>query len=494
MLSLFIPSRTQEAAAKLATIDKVQAVIEFALDGTILTANRNFLEVMGYTLPEIQGKHHSMFVEPAFRESPEYQEFWARLGRGEHQTGQFKRLGKNGKEVWIEASYNPILDRRGKPCKVVKYAIDVTHQKMEFADLRGQVDAINKSQAVIEFALDGTIRTANQNFLNAMGYTLPEVQGKHHRMFVEPAYRESPAYREFWARLGRGEYQAGQFKRIGKNGKEVWIEASYNPILDINGKPFKVVKYATDITQQIALLSNLKTLIDQNFAEIDSAIGRSTEQANLAADAVQRTALAVQTMAASSEELAASVREISSMMTKSKSATDSAHEHTMMADQATQRLTTTSTSMGSVVELIRSIAGQINLLALNATIESARAGDAGKGFAVVAGEVKSLAQQASKATDQIAQEIDRLQTVSGEVATALVEIGKSVSSVREYVTGTASAVEEQATVTQGMSSEMQGTASSVAAINDNMSEISSSVHQVAHAVNGTRNAAQVLVR
>jgi len=494
MLSLFIPSRTQEAAARLATIDKVQAVIEFALDGTILTANRNFLDVMGYTLPEIQGKHHRMFVEPAYRESPEYQEFWARLGRGEYETGQFKRLGKNGKEVWIEASYNPILDRRGKPCKVVKYAIDVTRQKMEFADLRGQVDAINKSQAVIEFALDGTIRTANQNFLNAMGYTLPEVQGKHHRMFVEPAYRESPAYREFWTRLGRGEYQAGQFKRVGKNGKEVWIEASYNPILDLNGTPFKVVKYATDITQQIALLANLKTLIDQNFAEIDSAIGRSTEQANLAADAVQRTALAVQTMAASAEELAASVREISSMMTQSKSATDSAHQHTMLADQATQRLTTTSASMGSVVELIRSIAGQINLLALNATIESARAGDAGRGFAVVAGEVKSLAQQASKATDQIAQEIDRLQTVSGEVATALVEIGKSVSSVREYVTGTASAVEEQATVTQGMSSEMQGTASSVAAINDNMSEISSSVHQVAHAVNGTRNAAQVLVR
>ena len=494
MLSLFISRRVQEAAARLATIDKVQAVIEFALDGTILTANPNFLDVMGYTLPEIRGKHHSMFVGPAYRESPEYQEFWARLGRGEFQTGQFKRIGRNGKEVWIEASYNPILDRRGKPCKVVKYAIDVTRQKIEFADLRGQVDAINKSQAVIEFDLDGTIRTANQNFLNATGYTLPELQGKHHRMFVEPAYRESPAYREFWAKLGRGEFQAGQFKRIGKNGREVWIEASYNPILDLNGQPVKVVKYATNITQQTTLLSNLKTLIDQNFAEIDGAIGRSTEQANLAADAVQQTARAVQTMAASAEELAASVREISSMMTKSKSATDSAHEHTTLADQATQRLTTTSASMGSVVELIRSIAGQINLLALNATIESARAGDAGKGFAVVAGEVKSLAQQASKATDQIAQEIERLQGVSGEVAAALVEISKSVGSVREYVTGTAAAVEEQATVTQGMSSEMQDTASSVAAINDNMSEISSSVHQVANAVDGTRNAAQVLVR
>ena len=490
MLSMFRSRRTHEALAKLAAIDQAQAVIEFRLDGTILTANQNFLNTLGYTLPEIEGKPHSMFVEPTHRESPEYRAFWDKLRAGEHQTAQFKRIGKHGNEVWIEASYSPIPDRRGRPSKVVKHAVDVTRQKMELAELRAQVDAISKSQAVIEFRLDGTIVTANPNFLGALGYTLPEVQGKHHSMFVEPAYRESPEYREFWNRLAAGEYQAAQFKRIGKHGKEVWIEASYNPVLGLDGRPSKVVKYATEITSQIVLLANLKTLID----EVDSAVERSSERAGRVGDGVQQTMLTVQTMASSTEELAASVREIANMMLQSKSATDAAHEQTALADEATCRLTTTSASMGGVVELIRNIAGQINLLALNATIESARAGDAGKGFAVVAGEVKSLAQQARKATDQIAQEIEKLQGVSGEVAAALAEIAKSVGSVREYVSGTASAVEQQAAVTQGMSSEMQTVAASVGAINDNVSQISASVHQVAHAVDGTRSAAQVLVR
>ena len=490
MLSMFRSRRTHEALAKLAAIDQAQAVIEFRLDGTILTANQNFLSTLGYTLPEIQGKPHSMFVEPTHRESPEYRAFWDKLRAGEPQTAQFKRVGKHGKEVWIEASYSPIPDRRGRPSKVVKHAVDVTRQKMELAELRAQVDAISKSQAVIEFRLDGTIVTANPNFLGALGYTLPEVQGKHHSMFVEPAYRESPEYREFWNRLAAGEYQAAQFKRIGKHGKEVWIEASYNPVLGLDGRPSKVVKYATEITSQIVLLANLKTLIDQ----VDSAVERSSERAGRVGDGVQQTMLTVQTMASSAEELAASVREIANMMLQSKSATDAAHEQTALADEATRRLTTTSASMGGVVELIRNIAGQINLLALNATIESARAGDAGKGFAVVAGEVKSLAQQARKATDQIAQEIEKLQGVSDEVAAALAEIAKSVGSVREYVSGTASAVEQQAAVTQGMSSEMQTVAASVGAINDNVSQISASVHQVAHAVDGTRSAAQVLVR
>ncbi|MBV8614804.1 MAG: PAS domain S-box protein [Acetobacteraceae bacterium] len=491
---MFRSRRTHEALAKLAAIDQVQAVIEFRPDGTILTANQNFLNTLGYTLHEILGKHHRMFVEPAHRESAEYREFWERLRAGEHQSAQFKRIDKGGNEIWIEASYNPIRDRRGRVSKIVKFAIDVTAQKMAFADLRGQVDAINKSHAVIEFGLDGAILTANQNFLDALGYTLPEIQGQHHRMFVEPAHRESAEYREFWDRLRAGEHRTAQFKRIAKGGREIWIDAAYSPIVDLDGRPFKVVKYTRDITGQVTLLANLKTLIDRNFGEIDSAIENSSKQAGFVGDGVQRAMLTVQTIASSTEELAASVREIANMMLQSKSATDSAHEQTALADEATRRLTTTSASMGSVVELIRNIAGQINLLALNATIESARAGDAGKGFAVVAGEVKNLAQQARKATDQIAQEIERLQGVSDEVAAALAEISKSIGSVREYVSGTASAVEEQAAVTQGMSSEMQTVAASVGAINDNVGQISASVHQVAHAVDGTRSAAQVLVR
>ncbi|MFO0995357.1 MAG: PAS domain-containing methyl-accepting chemotaxis protein [Alphaproteobacteria bacterium] len=483
-----------EAQATLDALSKSQAVIEFTPDGTILTANENFCAAMGYGLREIQGKHHSMFVDPAYTASPEYKKFWAKLARGEFEATQFKRFAKGGKEIWIEASYNPVFGPDGRVFKVVKYATDVTKQKMEYADLLGQINAIKKSQAVIEFNLDGTIITANENFLNAMGYTLAEIKGKHHSMFAEPAYAASQDYRDFWGKLNRGEYQAAQYKRIAKGGREIWIEASYNPINDLNGRPFKVVKYATDITKQIAMLADLKKLIDQNFGEIDSAIERSTSQTNDASKAASETAHIVHTVASSAEELAASVREISESMNRSKAATDTAFNETASADQATQRLAEVAKSMGGIVEIIRGIAGQINLLALNATIESARAGEAGKGFAVVASEVKNLARQAASATDQITKEIQGVQAVSDDVVKGLSVIRQAVETVREHVVGTASAVEEQSTVTQNLSSSMQTTAEALSTINGSMTEISAAVHQAAQAVNTTKEAARVLAR
>ena len=235
-------------AGQVAAIRKSQAVIEFDMNGIILEANENFLNALGYTLDEIKGHHHSMFVDETSRQSAEYKEFWAALNRGEYQAAEYKRLGKNGREVWIQASYNPILDQNGKPVKVVKYATDTTQQKLLNADYQGQIAAVKKSQAVIEFKMDGTVLDANEHFLHALGYTLDEIKGRHHSMFVDPAYRQSVEYTEFWAALNRGEYQAAQYMRLGKGGREVWIQASYNPILDLNGKPFKVVKYATDIT------------------------------------------------------------------------------------------------------------------------------------------------------------------------------------------------------------------------------------------------------
>ena len=427
--------RNMEDAGKIDAILRAQAVIEFDMDGTIITANENFLKTMGYSLAEIQGKHHSMFVEPAVRESSSYREFWDSLNRGEYSAAEYKRIGKGGKEIWILASYNPTLDERKKPFKVVKFATDVTQQKLSTADLAGQISAIGKSQAVIEFNMDGSIISANGNFLNALGYSLDEVQGRHHSMFVDPAERNSAEYREFWAKLNRGEYQAGEYKRVGKGGKEVWIQASYNPILDLNGKPFKVVKYATDTTAQV--IARMKS---------ESVRGM------------------MESVAAGAEELNASVREISEAMVKSKETATDAVQRVEKADEQAKRLSSAAESMSGIVEIIGDITGQINLLALNATIESARAGEAGRGFAVVASEVKNLANQAKQATDKITDEIGSLNGISGDVVQALNSIRQAIQNVSEYVTSTAAAVEEQSTVTSEMSTSMQRAAAEAASI------------------------------
>jgi methyl-accepting chemotaxis protein len=483
-----------EAVAKIDALNKSQAVIEFELDGTVIIANENFLGALGYSLHEIQGKHHRMLVEPEFAGSTEYAQFWEKLRRGEYQAAQFKRIGKGGREVWIEASYNPILDASGRPYKVVKFATDITQRKAREADLQGQVDAINKSQAVIEFELDGTITTAIGNFLSTLGYTLPEIRGKHHRMFVEPAFAASSEYAQFWDKLRRGEYQAAQFKRIAKGGREVWIEASYNPILDASGRPYKVVKFATDITGQVELLNRLKSLIDRNFGEIGEALGRTDGQSGAAMDAATETSASVQTVAAAAEELASSTLEIATSMTKSTAMAEQAQQQAEAADHATQKMADAARQMNGIVELIRSIAGQINLLALNATIEAARAGESGRGFAVVATEVKNLANQAARATDQISSEIDGIQSISGDVVNALGGVRQSIVSVRDYVLTTASAVEEQTAVTNDMSRSMQGASTAVAAITSNIAEIVSSIGQVTSAVDKTKEAASVLAR
>lgn len=427
--------RSLADASKIAAIDRAQAVIEFGLDGTIVAANENFLNLMGYSLAEIQGKHHSMFVDPQEREGSGYREFWAALNRGEYRTAEYKRLAKHGREVWILASYNPTLDAAGTPVGVVKFATDVTEQKLKNADLSGQIDAIGKSQAVIEFDMDGTISTANENFLQALDYGLHEIKGKHHRMFVEAAERDSAEYLEFWADLRRGNYRAGEFKRVGRGGKEVYIQASYNPILDCNGKPFKVVKYASDVTKQVLV-----------------RIGN------------ERVRAMMESVAAGSEELNASVREISEAMTRSRETAVGAVEKVATADAQAQRLADAAESMSGIVELINNITGQINLLALNATIESARAGEAGRGFAVVATEVKSLANQAKQATDKIGREIGSLNSISGDVVDALRSIKQAITSVSEYVTSTAAAIEEQSTVTNEMSTSMQRAAEEAAKI------------------------------
>lgn len=262
MLQKLIKGTDQSSDAIVDAIAKSQAVIEFKLDGTIVFANDNFLSAMGYTLEEVQGKHHRMFVDDSYAESSEYAAFWDRLKKGEFHVSEFKRVAKGGREIWIQASYNPILDASGKPAKIVKFATDITAEKLRTANFEGQLAAINKSQAVIEFDLDGHILTANKNFLDAMGYTLDEVRGKHHRIFVDPVYAKGAEYKALWASLKKGEFKAGEFKRFAKGGREVWIQASYNPILDASGRPFKVVKFASDVTEEKLRTANFESQLD----------------------------------------------------------------------------------------------------------------------------------------------------------------------------------------------------------------------------------------
>lgn len=267
--------RVEEAAlgaeGYMKAISRVQATIEFKPDGSIIGANENFLDAMGYSANEIAGQHHSMFVPSDQARSTEYRVFWDKLNRGEFVADRFFRLGKNGKEVWIQASYNPITDKSGKVVKVVKFATDITADVSKANEQNAKLDAIGRSQAAIEFKLDGTIITANENFLSTMGYALNEIVGKHHSMFAPTGVSATPEYRAFWDRLGRGEFVADKFQRQGKGGKEIWLQASYNPIFDLHGKPFKVVKFASDVTQ----IEN-----DRRAADVERA-ARAEEQAKV---------------------------------------------------------------------------------------------------------------------------------------------------------------------------------------------------------------------
>jgi len=498
--------READFSGQLAAIHTAQAVIEFELDGTIRTANKNFLDTVGYSLDEIRGKHHRMFIDPDTRASAAYEAFWRNLGQGKFDTGQYLRIGKGGREIWLQASYNPILDPNGRPFKVVKYATDITEAKLREADFSGQMAAISKAQAVIEFELDGTIRTANENFCAAVGYERSEIVGKHHSLFVTKEERSSQAYKLFWERLGRGELDSGQYQRVAKGGRTLWLQASYNPVLDPKGRPFKVVKYATDITAQKdaaielervmnetlrimtalsegdlqdqmegqfrgdfarlkeavnSCISNLRNLVGQIASAAGEIAAASTEIAEGNSDLSRRS----EQQAASLEETAASMEELTSTVKQNASNASTANQLAAGARQEAERggsvvqdaisgmseINSASKKIADIIGVIDEIAFQTNLLALNAAVEAARAGEQGRGFAVVASEVRNLAQRSAGAAKEIkalindsVEKVEAGSRLVNQSGDTLTKIVEAVNRVSEIVGDIAAASEEQA--------------------------------------------------